>query len=472
MLRDVSMVVLRFVMLVVLAASVAGQGWLDVSNPANTPGGRNGHAMVYDEARGYCLMTQGDTWTYDGTTWTQRFPSTLPVAPVAPNGISTFQSASTLSHRSVFQSHNQRPLIAIQHYNLRSSSAACFERGISFFEWDGADWYSISSIWPMGPHVCYSGLTAVTYELMYDRVRGEAVVLAVAPSLPPTTWTLTNGAWQIRASLVVPPIAYGGLARGYFDESRQRCVLVLSSPPSMWEWNGLSGNWSQCFPQYLGYPILQSTFGPVAYDPNSAVGIGLGVDQPYTTRTLAYGTCDIELMALGAMPAVRTNYAIAFDRQRGKFVMQGGSGYADTWELDLGPSASYSLFSAGCLGSRGVPTLATNGFVPVGGQTMFVQVNNLPFTAPTFMFLGFSDTTYAGLALPFDLNVLGAPGCNLRVSGDQLSGVTNVLGVGLWQFPVPNLPGAVFYNQAIVFDPQANMLGLTFSNGGRGVIGN
>jgi hypothetical protein len=52
--------------------------------------------------------------------------------------------------------------------------------------------------------------------------------------------------------------------------------------------------------------------------------------------------------------------------------------------------------------------------------------------------------------------------------------LTNVLGSAVWQFAVPNVPnapGATFYNQAFVFDPTANALGLTTSNGGQATIG-
>ena len=59
----------------------------------------------------------------------------------------------------------------------------------------------------------------------------------------------------------------------------------------------------------------------------------------------------------------------------------------------------------------------------------------------------------------------------MLASGDDLGLVVNVLGTGLWQWTVPNAPGASFYTQAFAFDALANPLGITTSNGAHGVIG-
>ena len=88
-----------------------------------------------------------------------------------------------------------------------------------------------------------------------------------------------------------------------------------------------------------------------------------------------------------------------------------------------------------------------------------------------FLFVGISNTTYGPTPLPFGLGSLGAPGCNVLSSGEDLRLLTNVLGSSLWQWTIPNAPGVSFYNQAFAFDPAANALGLTVSNGGQGTIG-
>ena len=119
-----------------------------------------------------------------------------------------------------------------------------------------------------------------------------------------------------------------------------------------------------------------------------------------------------------------------------------------------------------------MPAIAAQGSsLPRVAQTFNLQANNLPFTGPVFLFLGLSDQTYFGNPLPLSLGSIGAPNCSLLCSGDQLQVLTNVLGSAVWNFTVPPFPGATFFNQAIVLDPTANALGLTTSNGGRGIIG-
>src|SRR5439155_1474136 len=58
--------------------------------PATSPPARSFHAMTYDAVRGRVLLfggigvaggaggTLGDTWEFDGTTWTERTPATSP----------------------------------------------------------------------------------------------------------------------------------------------------------------------------------------------------------------------------------------------------------------------------------------------------------------------------------------------------------------------------------------------------------
>src|SRR5579863_4368285 len=53
------------------------------------PPARLGHAMAYDKARGQVVLfggtngtgvVYGDTWVWDGSTWTQKFPQNSPPA--------------------------------------------------------------------------------------------------------------------------------------------------------------------------------------------------------------------------------------------------------------------------------------------------------------------------------------------------------------------------------------------------------
>ena len=91
-------------------------------------------------------------------------------------------------------------------------------------------------------------------------------------------------------------------------------------------------------------------------------------------------------------------------------------------------------------------------------------------------FLGVSKTQWGALPLPLDLTFAGAPGCSLHASLELvLAAATDASGKASVAFAVP--PNAAllclsFYNQFAVFDPAANALGLSFTNGGMATIGN
>ncbi|HLQ38768.1 MAG TPA: hypothetical protein VK348_13245, partial [Planctomycetota bacterium] len=201
--------------------------------------------------------------------------------------------------------------------------------------------------------------------------------------------------------------------------------------------------------------------------------------QPGHTWTFSNGSSN--RLGLANEPSHRAFSAGAFDPVRGKFVLFGGSNsyivfypdLGDTWEFALGAGAAYTVFGAGCAGSRGIPWIAAQGTsLPHTGRTFELHVGNLPFTGPVFVFLGLSNTSYGPTPLPFNLGGFGAPACNVLCSGDEVRLVTNVLGSAVWTFDVPpNFPGVTFYNQAFAIDPAANALGITASNGGQGTTG-
>jgi hypothetical protein len=185
-------------------------------------------------------------------------------------------------------------------------------------------------------------------------------------------------------------------------------------------------------------------------------------------RTFRYRNGSFSEQFLTSYPP-ETYSTYIYDRNRDVFVaFLPGS----IWELNLGPSAQFSTFGAGCLGSRSTPALAPQlGNLPRVGTNFTLQALNLPLAGPVFLAIGASDTLYGPTPLPLNLGPLGAPQCNLLIGIDNLYPTSNVLGAAAWTFPIPNIPGGIFFSQAVVFDPPANTFGLTLSNGGRGVIG-
>ncbi len=166
---------------------------------------------------------------------------------------------------------------------------------------------------------------------------------------------------------------------------------------------------------------------------------------------------------------------MAFDARRGRMVFFGMD--TATWEYFVPLSATLTPFGNGCPGTTGIPSLAAApGSLPWLGQTLVCRLTNLPSTPTALPFgvLGASRSSWLGIALPVDLTVLGAPGCSLLVSADQILALANVSGTAQWQLPIPNLAallGGTLFQQALVVDAGANALGASFSNATMATIG-
>lgn len=144
--------------------------------------------------------------------------------------------------------------------------------------------------------------------------------------------------------------------------------------------------------------------------------------------------------------------------------------------LSIGPRATFSTYGAGCAGSNGTPTLdAAPGARPRIGTTFDMALNNLPVAGSAVVgVVGFSDTFWSGVPLPFDLGPLGMTGCSLLA--DLSFALTQVAGgaSATWGLPVPmdvRLLGGDIYVQALVVDPGVNPFGMTATNGGSLHIG-
>ncbi len=93
-----------------------------------------------------------------------------------------------------------------------------------------------------------------------------------------------------------------------------------------------------------------------------------------------------------------------------------------------------------------------------------------------YLFFGASNTALAALPLPFDLGLIGAPGCMILASADAASSpiVVDVTGAATFSMIIPSngsLVGSTFYLQWLNLDPGANALNVITSNGGEAKIG-
>lgn len=139
-------------------------------------------------------------------------------------------------------------------------------------------------------------------------------------------------------------------------------------------------------------------------------------------------------------------------------------------------NAASGVYGTGCANSAGfIPTLAPTSD-PVLGSSLDLEVDaQLPALAGVLMLYGLGKDTFSGLPLPLDLGVIGAPGCDLAMTGDLSSLLLANPGANTVSLPIPNNPALqcfTFYQQAAVVDFAANQLGFVLSNASAAVIGN
>lgn len=397
---------------ILMAAMVVGvcavaegraQGWVDRTT-ATGPAPSSSNCMCYDPVRGYVMLATNvssgaQIWTWDGSAWT---PRAVPLM----RGIT-----SLVWHASTSQ------LLAL---GYETSSFGLLP---AFQAWDGQTW----TPQPTPPSLPSTNVG-------FDPVRQETVLYTGTSSV--AVWD--GSTWFTRSvSLPAVPLqaASGGMS---FDPIANRLVLVGQSSfssggssvyqPYFFEWSG--SGWIQRLPaQRPDWP------GAIATDTLRQRVVLFDGDwlnlQPNHTWTLQNGV--LLRLSLSVEPMLRRNAAMAFDPVRGKCVLFGGmnpsgASLGDTWEFDLGPVASFGTFGSGCSGSRGVPSLAAlSGSVPRVGTTFQARVSNLPWTGAAFLALGLSNTTYTTTPLPLDLGFLGAPGCSLLTSIEEVQPLVNVL---------------------------------------------
>jgi hypothetical protein len=449
---------LRTAVCLALAVPLAAQGWVDAT-PVTGPAPQHGEAMCYDAGHSYSLMfgwsgggsTNTATWSWNGTAWTSRG--------------SAINTGGSPSDHSVFALAYHPPTglpVLVAQY--------------ATYTWDGTNW-TLRTQLPAIAGNC-------DYAMAFDPTRGQMVLFAgfissqgQLPSPANDTLLWDGFGWTVRQPVVRPnPTCFPHMA---FDPVAGKLLLATSdlnhTQTYFWEWNG--SNWSQRI--YATEPTMT---GPMVTDTvHNIVTMFDGVVDPNPNHTWTFANGVNSRLGLTSEPTHRCYSAGTFDPVRSRFVLFGGStSYApstladlgDTWEFDLGASASFTAYGAGCAGSRGTPTLAPqNNTLPHVGRTLELHVGDLPFTSPVFVFLGISNTTYGPTPLPFSLAGLGAPGCSVVSSCEAVLPLTNVLGSAVWQLAVPNMPGVTFYTQAVVLDGAANALGITTSNGGQNTIG-
>jgi hypothetical protein len=135
---------------------------------------------------------------------------------------------------------------------------------------------------------------------------------------------------------------------------------------------------------------------------------------------------------------------------------------------------SFTAYGTGCASQGKLPPKISVAKPPVIGGQFTARITNLPPNAAMFLIAGFSDKTWVGLPLPYDMKDLGAPGCNLYSSGECLAWCRTVSGTVNMVVGLPDskqLIGTTFYMQVMVPDKSNNPAQIAVSHGGKFVIG-
>jgi hypothetical protein len=184
------------------------------------PAARSGHAMVYDSARGCVVLfggfngttRLGDTWEWDGTTWTER-ATTGPTPRVLGPGMA-------------YDSTRQRTV-------LFGGFDGAYRNDT--WEWNGTSW----------TQRLVTGPTARNgHAMAFDSQRGRIVLFGGGGGAA-DTWEWDGSVWTQR--LVNGPSGRGGHTMVY-DSTRGRVVLFGGRYGSAyrsdtWEWDGT--DWTQ-----------------------------------------------------------------------------------------------------------------------------------------------------------------------------------------------------------------------------------
>ena len=281
--------------------------------PSPTPGPRADAGLSFDSNRnvtvlfggrqgGACGTPLGDTWEWDGTTWSLRNPA---LSPPSAGGVQpVFDSSRNLTWMLV---------------------------GSDMWSYDGTTW-SVADL-PTSRGIFASA---------YDTARNTLVLFGGTEyaNFLNETWEWSNGAWQRRTPLTSP--AGRHTVNMAYDASIAACVMYGGRHSGgnyndTWTWDGM--NWT---PHSSG--ALSARRGSVlGYDPDrAAIALfgGHNGGSPFNGTYDRVGNTWSQ-STTNTTPPARERSVMSWDPVRQRILMFGGRptgtgyvGLSDTWEYD------------------------------------------------------------------------------------------------------------------------------------------
>ena len=442
---------------ILLAAATASAQWHQAA-PTASPTARGGAGVAYDPMTGNVLMFGGDTgafpspasnqtWSYNGSTWTQLTPTASPTGKI---GIELVYD----SNRGVFVMYGSMNTSAFGGASVNQT-----------WEFNGATWTQVF------PTTTPGGLGL--YGACYDSVRSKVVLYGgVSNSMFPIaangTWEFNGTNWaQITTAGSPGPLERPAMC---FHEGLGMAVLFGGIDPQIggtdttWLYNGT--NWIAA--AVSGPKPAVRTGAKLVYDNVRGVCVLTGGMDPNNGNPIV-DTWEFNGASWKQVQSVTTgrrDSMLAYVPTRQCVVQFGGiTGFtylADTWEY-----AKPRVIGAGCLGSNGVPALDAVA-APRLGQNYVQDLTNLnPAINVGILVLSLTEIPATPLAS------IGMPGCYAYVSPDVLVTLTGVGGTASHSLAIPstpNLVGTTLVCQGISVDP-VNPAWLVSSNALGGLIG-
>jgi Galactose oxidase, central domain len=278
--------------------------WKTVST-ATAPPARAAHAMAYDPVSGKIVVFGGfgplsyfgDTWTFDGRTWTKESP------PVSPGA----RAAATLMYDEV-----TKQLVLFGGYN-----------GLNYLDdtwlWDGA-----ASTWTQASPATVPSVATGPMGFT-DPMNGHATMFGGYNGMfyVGSTWQWNGVDWVDLQPANPPPARGAGIAA--LDSSLHRVVsyggIAGVNPAGTWIWDGT--DWSNAAPATA--PPL-SYYSCAAYDPNfgGVILFGGATGGPDLNDSWLWDGSNWTELSTGRTPAGRESAGMAYDTAQGYTVMFGG----------------------------------------------------------------------------------------------------------------------------------------------------
>jgi hypothetical protein len=362
-----------------------GATWTQQS-PATSPPGREYASMAYDAATGQMVLFGGfhsnngsylnDTWTWDGTTWTQHSPATSPSGRV--NASMAYDAAT-----------GQMVLFGGQQFNGSFSN--------NTWTWDGTTWTQQS------PATSPSARDSAS--MSYDAATGQMVLFGGYGSASNDTWTWDGTTWT-QQSPATSPAARNGPSMAY-DAASGAVVLfggITSGTVSAdtWSWDGTT--WTQLAPLNGNSPAARDA---AMMDYDTATGFLVLFGGVGNNFVLLNDTWVFE-------PAGADTVSFSSDVGAAVASVSGPDGSSITLPTDTQGGFIFDGWFTAPTGGTEVGAAGASYVVPAGGTTLYAQWTENPIDTVAF-------NSDGGAAVA---SVSGPDGSSITLPTDTQAGFT------------------------------------------------